>query len=50
MALTHRRAGSPRHCPFAGHIMMTLAQWQHWEIRRYLDAGRFGYFTKEDAK
>lgn len=29
--------------------MMTLAQWQHWEIRRYLNAGKFGYFTAAEV-
>lgn len=34
--------------------MITLAQWQRWEIARYLleteTPGKFGYFTAEDAK
>lgn len=29
--------------------MLTVAQWQHWEYRRYIDAGKFGYFDAAEV-
>ena len=34
-------------------LFISTAEWQHWEIRRYLleteNPGRFGYFTALEA-
>lgn len=29
--------------------MMTTAMWMHWEYRRYVDAGKFGYFNAAEV-
>lgn len=29
--------------------MITTAVWMHWEYRRHVDAGKFGYFTAAEA-